>query len=215
MLFFILVQGGLIHTTHLAMKHILPALTVTALAAAASAQTAPAPAAKQSLSYNRVIVSYLTTNSDAPGPEKGLSVLAQAKLGAGFYVSANVIDFQDGGALFPTGFDNTIASLGYAYTLPSIAGINTDLNVELGYKSIAVGLRALIGGGVEIGVAHTHGFGSGLPIGFGAEGQDILAVSASYNLGFIVKGLSINASYNSISGLVNPDITSIGLGYNF
>lgn len=199
------------------MNRILPVLTVTALAAAASAQTAPAPAAKQSLSYNRIIVSYLTTNDSAI--DNGVSFFAQAKIGGGFYVAASVLDFSGAGSPTATvagagsggGPDGAQAALGWAYTLPSFIGVTTDVNVEFGYKSVGVGIRALIGGGVELGVSQTHGAGSSAIL----EGEDTFAVSASYNLGFLVKGLSVNGSYSSLSGRLGPDITSVGIGYNF
>ena len=179
------------------MKHILPVLTVTALAAAASAQTAPAPAAKQSLSYNRVVVSYVNRNDAG---DHGISVLGQAKLGSGLYVAATTTDLKTDVN------DSNAAVLGFAYSLPSVLGISTDLNLELGYKTAGVGLRALIGGGVELGVAYAHGAGS--------VGEDKMTVSASYNLGFMVKGLSLNASYASETG-VGFDTTAVGIGYNF
>ena len=185
------------------MKHILPVLTVSALAAAASAQTAPAPSAKQALSYNRVIVSHVTTNDSVY--DNGASVFAQAKIGGGIYIAASTLDLNNASEL--DGVDNTVAVLGYAYTLPSFIGITSDLNVQVGYKSVGVGIRALIGGGVEIDVSHTHGVGG--------DGNDLFSVGASYNLGFLVKGLSLNASYDSYSGAGNPDVTSVGIGYNF
>ena len=192
------------------MKHILPVLTVSALAAAASAQTAPAPAAKQSLSYNRIVLSYVTTNDSRI--DTGISIFGQAKIGSGFYVAASVFDFDNTGSTVAfSGPDGTQAVLGWAYTLPTVIGIASDLNVELGYKSVGLGLRALIGGGVEVGISQTHGAGTAAF----TEGEDTFAVSASYNLGFLVKGLSVNASYSSISGRFNPDITAIGIGYNF
>jgi len=184
------------------MKHILPVLTVTALAAAASAQTAPAPSAKQSLSYNRVVASWVSTN-DA-NYDNGVSVFAQAKIGGGLYVAASVYDFNAGPA---NDFDGTEAVIGYAYTLPTIVGVSSDLNLQIGYKSAGVAIRSLIGGGVELGVSHTHGVGG--------DGEDNFAVSASYNLGFFVKGLSLNASYSSYTGSTGPDVTAVGIGYNF
>lgn len=180
------------------MKHILPVLTVTALAAAASAQTAPAPAAKQSLSYNRIVVSHVSNNATAS--DTGVSFFAQAKIGGGLYVSAITSDLQETTA-------DTSASVGYAYSLPSIIGVASDLNVEVGYKSLGVGIRALIGGGVELGVAHVHEFGG--------DGDDSLSVTASYNLGFLAKGLSVNAGYTTVTGTTGLDTTSIGLGFNF
>lgn len=194
------------------MKNILPVLTVTALAAAASAQTAPAPAAKQSLSYNRIVASWVSL-SNADG-DNGAAVFAQAKLGGGLYVSATTTDLKNLG----DEADLTTASIGWAYTLPTALGVSTDLNIEVGYKSVGAGLRALIGGGVEIGVAYASGSGS--------SGDDTFTVSASYNLGFLAKGLSLNASYGSQSGdgtapFTTPgstrsfDITTVGIGYNF
>lgn len=204
------------------MKHILPVLTVTALAAAASAQVAPAPAAKQSLSYNRVVASWVSTTGSC---DTGVSVFAQAKLGGGFYVSAVSTDLATGIVTPPIGpdievdADATAASIGFAQSLPSFLGVATDLNLEVGRNTLGAGLRALIGGGVELGVAYSRGAGSSL--------NDTLTVSASYNLGFLVKGLSLNASYASETGTgVDPllglnvtnasvDTTSIGIGYNF
>lgn len=182
------------------MKHILPVLTVTALAAAASAQTAPAPAAKQSLAYNRIVASYVM-NDSGTASDKGVSVFAQAKIGGGLYVSAVTSDIKE------VHTDSTTASLGWAYSLPAVLGVNTDLNIELGYKSLGLGLRALIGGGVEIDLAYAHGAGSDL--------GDTFTVGASYNLGFLVKGLSVNASYASENGALGFDTTSVGVGYNF
>jgi len=171
------------------MKHI-PTLTLTALAAAATAQTAPAPAAKQELSYNRVIVQTIT-GSDAAN---GLAVSAQAKLGHGLYVSATTFDTDEG--------NDSVATLGYAHTLPAVAGIAADLNIEIGAESIGVGLRALVASGLEIGVSYTE------------EDQttQTTGVSASYSLGQFVKGLTINANYLDTEG---SQATLIGLGYNF
>lgn len=199
------------------MKHILPVLTVTALAAAASAQTAPAPAAKQSLSYNRVVASWVSTTGAC---DKGVSVFAQAKIGGGFYVAATTTDLATGTYTppapgTPVSFeaDNTKAVIGYAQSLPSVLGVSTDLNIEVGQNNFGAGLRALIGGGVELGLAYNHGTGSYL--------EDTVTVSASYNLGFLAKGLSLNASYASETGAGSNttndsvDTTSIGIGYNF
>ena len=171
------------------MKHI-PTLTLTALAAAAVAQTAPAPAAKQELSYTRVIVQTIT-GSDAAD---GLAVTGQAKLGNGLYVTATSFD-TDGG-------NDSVAALGYAHTLPSVAGITADLNIELGAESLGVGLRALVGFGLELGISYTE------------EDQTIQtnAVSASYSLGQFVKGLSLNVNYLDTEG---SQATLVGLGYNF
>ena len=66
---------------------LIPALTLTTLAAAASAQTAPAaPSAKQSISYDRVIVNYVSVSGNDNGADNGVSVFAQGSLGRGFYV---------------------------------------------------------------------------------------------------------------------------------
>jgi hypothetical protein len=191
------------------MKHTLPVLTLTALAAAASAQVAPA--AKQSLSYNRVVASWVHQSGTS---FNGTSILAQAKIGSGLYVTASAIDVNN------SIFDGTAASIGYAYSLPSILGVATDLNVELGYKKLGAGLRCLIGGGFELGVAYAHGAGSASnPVGgLSYTGVDVLTVEASYSLGFMVKGLSINASYASESNYgwrPGFDTTSIGVGFNF
>ncbi len=197
------------------MKHILPVLTVTALAAAASAQVAPAPAAKQSLSYNRVVASWVSTTGLC---DSGVSVLAQAKIGGGFYVAATATDLSTYVDTLPApdvvvDADSTAASLGFAQSLPSVLGISTDLNIEVGRNSFGAGLRALIGGGLELGVAYSHGAGSAL--------NDTLTVSANYNLGFLVKGLSLNASYASETGTGalntndSVDTPSIGVGFNF
>ncbi len=179
------------------MKHI-PTLTLTALAAAASAQTAPAPAAKQELSYNRVIVSTVIGHS---GLEDGFAVQAQAKLGHGFYVSASTVDLENQATEITT----SEASLGYAYTLPTVAGISSDLNVELGADSLGVGIRALVGYGIEIGASYTAAEASEL---------DVITVSASYSLAQFVKGLSVNVSHVTYSG-DSPEATAVGLAYNF
>lgn len=194
------------------MKHILPVLTVTALAAAASAQTAPAPAAKQSLSYNRIVASWVSTNGVC---DSGASVFAQAKIGGGFYVAATTVDLATYNPVIGNSVedDSTSAAIGYAYSLPAVLGVSTDLNVEVGHKNLSVGLRALIGGGIELGVAYAHGAGSVL--------DDTVTVSANYNLGFLAKGLSLNASYSSETGFGaidsnnSVDTTSVGIGYNF
>ena len=184
------------------MKHI-PTLTLTALAAAASAQTAPAaaPAAKQELSYNRVIVQ--SVQGDKAGD--GVSVTGQAKLGNGFYVSGTSFDGELG--------NSTSAVLGYAYSLPSVAGITSDLNVELGAEQVGVGIRALVGFGLEIGVSYTEENQVNQTVGF----------SANYSLGQFVKGLALNLNYTDgesddvkVAGdRKNEQVTSIGLAYNF
>ena len=181
------------------MKHI-PTLTLTALAAAASAQTAPAaaPAAKQELSYNRVIVSSVSGHS---GFEDGFAVSAQAKLGHGVYVSATTLDFET----VPTEGTFSQAVLGYAYTLPSFGGVTSDLNIELGADTLGVGIRALVGFGIEIGASYTAEE---------ASASDTITVSASYSLAQFVKGLSVNASHVTFSG-DSPEFTLVGLAYNF
>lgn len=187
------------------MKHI-PTLTLTALAAAASAQTAPAAApaaaAKQELSYNRVIVSVVQGHS---GVEDGNAIQAQAKLGSALggtlYVSASSVNFDNDAT------ENTTdgASLGYAYSLSSIAGITSDLNVELGANDLSIGVRALVASGIELGVAYTA---------TEASQDDALTVSANYSLSQFVKGLTINASHQSNTG-AGEEVTLLGLGYNF
>jgi len=135
----------------------------------------------------------------------GMSVFAQAKLGGGLYVSATADDLN------VSNMDGNTAVLGWAYTLPSILGAVTDLNLEVGYKTAGVGIRSLIGGGFELDVSYAHGAGT--------FETDVLNVGASYSLGFLVKGLSLNASYASeTSGFPwRPgfDTTSVGIGYNF
>ena len=193
------------------MKHTLPVLTLTALAAAASAQVAPA--AKQSLSYNRVVASWVNQSTTE---FSGMSVFAQAKIGGGLYVTARTLDLEEGV------LDDSSAVLGFAYSLPAVLGVATDLNLEVGYKTLGAGFRSLIGGGLEVGLSYAH-TGNGSAAGpFTASnpylGADTLTLSASYNLGFMVKGLSLNASYSSESNYnYRPgfDTTSIGVGYNF
>jgi len=209
------------------MKHI-PTLTLTALAAAASAQTAPAAApapaaAKQELSYNRVVVSAVS-ESGAAGLE-GVSVFGQAKLGNGFYVAGTVYNLDntnnsaqlaaveddlglepgDLDALAET-YDNSGSDvvLGYAYSLGSVAGIAADLNIELGQDSYGLGVRALIATGLEFGLAYSNA---------DSEQQDVYTVSANYSLGQFVKGLSLNVSHADQRGDV--ETTLLGLGYNF
>ena len=181
------------------MKHI-PTLTLTALAAAATAQTAPAPAAKQELSYNRVIVSTVS-KSGAAGLD-GVSVSGQAKLGNGFYVSASTTNLDNSA----TGGDNvsSTASLGYVHALPAIAGIAADLNIELGHDSYGLGVRALVATGLEVGLAYGHA---------DAAQQDVYTISASYSLAQFVKGVSVNVSHADQRGAA--ETTSIGLAYNF
>jgi len=195
------------------MKHTLPVLTLTALAAAASAQVAPA--AKQSLSYNRVVASWVNQSTSE---FSGMSIFAQAKIGGGFYVSAQTIDLEG------SFLDDSSAVLGFAYTLPSVLGVATDLNLEVGYKAFGAGFRSLIGGGLEVGLNYVHSTSDSALVGPGALvgspylGADTLTLSANYSLGFMVKGLSLNASYASESNYsYRPgfDTTSIGVGYNF
>ncbi len=184
------------------MKHI-PTLTLTALAAAASAQTAPAAApaaaAKQELSYNRVIVSSVS-ESGADGLE-GVSVFGQAKLGNGFYVAGTVINADN-----TEDADNVFQSavLGYAYSLGSVAGIPSDLNIELGQDSYGLGIRALIATGLELGLAYTNA---------DDDQQDVYTVSANYSLGQFVKGLTLNVSHADQRGA--SEVTSLGVGYSF
>ena len=183
------------------MKHI-PTLTLTALAAAASAQTAPAaaPAAKQELSYNRVIVQ--SVFGDKSGD--GVSVTGQAKLGHGLYVTATATDRENAPG---TAGNTNSAALGYAYSLPSVAGITSDLNVELGAESVAIGVRALVGFGLEVGVSYTEENQVNQTVGF----------SANYSLGQFVKGLALNVNYTDgeTTADKNEQTTSIGLSYNF
>ena len=181
------------------MKHI-PTLTLTALAAAASAQTAPAPAAKQELSYNRVILS--TVSQSGTAGLEGISVFGQAKLGNGFYVSATSTNLDN--TVGDVDNNDTTATLGYVHALPAIAGIAADLNIELGHDSYGLGLRALVATGLEVGLAYGHADDAQ---------QDVYTISASYSLGQFVKGLSINASHADQRGDV--ETTSIGLAYNF
>ena len=187
------------------MKHI-PTLTLTALAAAASAQTAPAAApapaaAKQELSYNRVIVSSVS-ESGANGLE-GVSVFGQAKLGNGFYVSGTVTNLDNTNAGANDNV-NQSANLGYAYSLGSVAGIASDLNIELGQDSYGLGIRALVATGLEIGLAYTNA---------DSEQQDVYTVSANYSLGQFVKGLTLNVSHADQRGA--SEVTSLGVGYSF
>ncbi len=184
------------------MKHI-PALTLTALAAAASAQTAPAaaPAAKQELSYNRVIVQSVI--GDKAGD--GISVTGQAKLGHGLYVKASSFDGELG--------NSTSAVLGYAHGLTAVSGITSDLNIEVGAEQVGIGIRALVGFGLEIGVSYTEENQVNQTVGF----------SANYSLGQFVKGLALNLDYTdgesddvALPGdRKNEQVTSIGLSYNF
>jgi hypothetical protein len=197
------------------MKHI-PVLALTVLTAAASAQTAPAaaPAAKQSFSYDRVVLNYVSVSGgDA---DKGVSVFAQATLGKGLYLSGTATNLEN------TTQDNssTTASLGYAYSLPKTLGIASDLNLEIGHDTYSLGLRALLGGGLELGLAYsksdanaiagTEDFFTGEP----DYSNNTFTVSAIYSLGQFVKGLTLNASYaDETNG--GDFITTFGIGYNF
>jgi hypothetical protein len=182
------------------MKHI-PVLALTVLTAAASAKTAPAaaPAAKQSFSYDRVVLNYVSVSGgDA---DKGVSVFAQATLGKGLYLSGTATNLEN------TTQDNssTTASLGYAYSLPKTLGIASDLNLEIGHDSYAAGIRALLGGGLEVGLAYGKNDG---------EPNNTFTVSAIYSLGQFVKGLTLNASYADETN-EGDFITTFGIGYNF
>jgi len=182
------------------MKHI-PVLALTVLTAAASAQTAPAaaPAAKQSFSYDRVVLNYVSVSgSDA---DKGVSVFAQATLGKGLYVNGTVTNLEN----TPADNASTSASLGYAFSLPKALGISTDLNLELGHDSYAAGIRALLGGGLEVGLAYGKNDG---------EPNNTFTVSAIYSLGQFVKGLTLNASYADETN-EGDFISTFGIGYNF
>jgi hypothetical protein len=190
---------------------LIPALSLTALAAAASAQTAPAaaPAAKQSFSYDRVVVNYVSVSGESDAADKGVAVFAQASLGKGFYLTgtATNLDNIDG--------DNasTGASLGFAFSLPKALGISTDVNLEVGHDTYAVGLRALLGGGLELGLA--YGTSDGNEIADTTRySNNTFTVSAIYSLGQFVKGLTLNASYaDETNG--GDFISTFGIGYNF
>jgi hypothetical protein len=189
---------------------LIPVLTVTALAAAASAQTAPAaaPAAKQSFSYDRLVFNFVSVSGEAGDADSGVAVFGQATLGHGFYLTAAATNLDNGA---PEGDNNTTtAALGYAVSLPKALGISTDLNLELGHDTYAVGLRALLGGGLELGLA----YGTNDVFNEGPGSDNTLTVSAIYNLGQFVKGLTLNASYaDETSG--GDFITTFGIGYNF
>jgi hypothetical protein len=186
------------------MKHI-PVLALTVLTAAASAQTAPAaaPAAKQSFSYDRVVLNFVSVSGEAGEADSGVAVFGQATLGHGFYLTAAATNLDNGA---PDGDNSTTtAALGYAFSLPKALGISTDLNLELGHDSYAAGIRALLGGGLEVGLA--YGKNDGVP-------NNTLTVSAIYSLGQFVKGLTLNASYaDETNG--GDFITTFGIGYNF
>lgn len=182
------------------MKHI-PVLTLTALAAAASAQTAPAaaPAAKQSFSYDRVVLNYVSVSGAEA--DSGVSVFAQATLGKGFYLTGTATNLDN----TPEDNAGVNATLGYAVSLPKALGISTDLNLELGHDSYSAGLRALVGGGLEIGLAYGKNDG---------EPNNTFTVSAIYSLGQFVKGLTLNASYADETN-EGAFISTFGIGYNF
>lgn len=179
---------------------LIPALSLTVLAAAATAQTAPAaaPAAKQSISYSRVI---LSTVSQSGGGLDGVSVFAQSKLSGGLYLSAKVTNFDN-----TIAGDNTeaVANLGYAYTLGSFAGVTTDVNVEIGHDTFGLGLRSLLAPGLELGLAYAN---------TDEQAQDVYTVALNYSLGQFVKGLTVNLSYSDQRGDV--ETTSLGVGYSF
>lgn len=186
------------------MKHI-PVLALSALAAAASAQTAPAsaPAAKQSFSYDRVVFNYVSVSGEPNAADNGVSVFAQASLGHGFYLTGTATNLDNVGV----SQDNASvdAALGYAFSLPKALGISTDINLQLGHDSYSAGLRALLGGGFEVGLA--YGKNDGLP-------NNTFTVSAIYSLGQFVKGLTLNASYaDDTNG--GDFVTTFGIGYNF
>lgn len=195
------------------MKHI-PVLTLTALAAAASAQTAPAaaPAAKQSFSYDRVVLNYVSVAGDAGAADNGVSVFAQATLGHGFYLTGKATNLDNTrNAPFENDGATVAASLGWAYSLPKVLGLASDLNLELGHDSYAIGVRAQVGGGLELGLA----YGSNDVTGDDADGADnAFTVSAIYSLGFFAKGLTLNASYTDESS-GGDYTTTLGIGYNF
>jgi hypothetical protein len=189
------------------MKHI-PVLALTVLTAAASAQTAPAPApaAKQSFSYDRVVFNYVSVSGG--DSDKGVAVFAQATLGKGLYLSGTATNLENTGPSEDN--SSTTASLGYAVSLPKALGISTDINLEVGHDIYAVGLRALIGGGLELGLS----YGANDVEKEGPGYDNTLTVSAIYNLGQFVKGLTLNASYaDQTSG--GDFITTFGIGYSF
>lgn len=187
------------------MKHI-PVLALTALAAAASAQTAPAaaPAAKQSFSYDRVVLNYVSVAGDAGAADNGVSVFAQATLGHGFYLTGTVTNLETTTGLGGSDNASHFAALGYAYSLPKVLGIATDLNLELSHESVALGLRANLGGGFELGLNY----------GEANQEDQYFTVSAIYSLGQFVKGLTLNASYTDESS-GGDFVSTFGVGYNF
>lgn len=201
---------------------LIPVLTVTALAAAASAQTAPAaaPAAKQSFSYDRVVFNFVSVSGDPVAADSGVSVFAQATLGHGFYLSGSVTNLDNTSVPEPA-WDNdnseSAIALGYAYSLPKIAGISTDLNLEIGHDAYSVGIRTLLGGGLEIGLAYAKTDSNLYPDSAATDlliSNNTFTVSAVYSLGQFVKGLTLNASYaDETNG--GDFITTFGIGYNF
>jgi hypothetical protein len=184
---------------------LIPALTLTTLAAAASAQTAPAaPSAKQAISYDRVIVNYVSVSGNDNGADNGVSVFAQGSLGRGFYVSGSATNLDNTDT---SNGDNASvsAAFGLAISLPKTLGISTDLNLEVGHDTYSVGLRSLLGGGLEIGLA--YGKNDGTP-------NNTFTVSAVYSLNQFVKGLTLNASYADETN-EGSFTSTVGIGYNF
>ncbi len=177
------------NNTALAMKHILPILTVTTLSAAAFAQTAAA--APAGLSYNRVGLNYQTNGSENP-----TSISASAFIGSSNVLVSGTADLTAAG-------DDSV-SLGYVFKNVA-AGI--DATVSIGSNdTYGINLRRALNeivSGLEVAVGYNR------TIGTNYDSQWVYELSYNFN-----KQYSIAYSVTDPNGTAQS-VNQVSLRYNF
>ena len=129
------------------MKHILPILTLTALAAAASADAEPKAAAPAGLSYNRVGFTRQSQNN---------SLSASALLG-----SSNVLASVSTGEAYGP-YSSTTFSLGYVFknvAYATDATVSVSSGNEYVNSAVSVNLRRALNevyAGLEVAVGYSY-----------------------------------------------------------
>lgn len=190
------------------MKHIIPTLTLTTLAAASAvAQVAPSAASKSKFSYDRVAVSY--SSSDANVDTVGFS--ASAEISNGVIVSATYgdvsTDFFDGKSVG--------IGLGYAQNV----GPSGSILVGVTYTQLS-DITNYAADGIGVGLSYRHALNSQVELNASVFHQEVdtsfgtTSDDTAFSLGIrfnVNQAVYLTAGYS----FADDDFWSLSVGLDF
>lgn len=188
------------------MKHIIPTIALIALASSASAQVAPSSASKSKLSYDRVAVTY--TSSDANVDT--LTFSASAEITNGLIVSAG---YGDASTDF---FDAKSATIGLGYA--QNVGPAGSILVGVSYVQLT-DITSFAADGIGIGLSYRHAVSSQVELNAGVLHQEVDTSfgdsnDTAFNLGVrfnATQNLNVTVGYT----FADDDFWSLAVGLDF